>query len=1023
MNKNFFLKEYKKLNAGQKKAVDALRGPVMVLAGPGTGKTQVLGMRIANIVYKKKARPKEILALTFSGSAAVSMRKRVAGFLGDLAYEVEIKTFHAFCNDIILENPDRFASGGAARQLDELGVTKRIKGIIKRGKFRQLKPFFDPFFYKKEIVSSIGELKREGVLAADFFQAVERFGKELEAGKKINKRTGKPTLEWQKNKRQAERLEDLAAIYGEYLRLNHKKGEYDFSDMVIRVVEAFKKDSELREEYRTRFKYILSDEFQDANAVQNQVIERLGRPKDKPNIFVVGDDDQAIYRFQGASLDNILFFEKRYPGARIITINVNYRSNQRVIDVFSRLIEKNRQRLVNISEKNIEKNIKQAPARAGLKKLPARSVNLYEFSSGEVEDFFIAQKVKALRKKGVALKQMAVILRTNKEVEEIADYLIKAGISVEMSGTGSVLEKKEVQALVKLLELIADVRNNLLAWEVMSGEVWKIPPADFLRFCYLAGRAGGAYVDYFLKIKVQGKNLKWKNFSRLESFWNKILSWHKAGASTPVVVLLERAINESGLLDQYMARKDIRGLNRIASFFSYVRERNRKQPELVLAEILKDIKIMRDDRIAIREKELSMAYDDVRILTAHAAKGMEFEAVFIPRLYRGAWDGRRINQMIKLPWENLGFSSAKKGQGQAAREEEERRLFFVALSRAKNMLFLSRADKYELFGDVREKAPSKFLIETQGDLAKEKVEIFEDKFLERLKVELKFPEEEKEKEKFLKLEENFLRRRVENLTLSPTSLNLYLDCPKKYKYEKLLLVPKIKSKSLCLGTAAHKALEDFFLKIKKQGKAEIGVLLNSFSQALEREIMLKQDKKQVEDEGRKILQAYFDEYKGSFKKPLALETSFSKVFLDGAGLTGKVDKIEPAPAGGHGGKLRPVKVTDYKTGQAKTRNDILGKTKYSHGDIYRQLVFYKLLSMMDRDFSYFVKEVEVDFIKADKGRFRKESFVIGEKQAEQLKGLIRQVIKKIKSLDFSPCRDKRKCQRCELNKICDKDEE
>ncbi len=1025
---SIFSKHYKKLNSAQKEAVDSFAGPILVAAGPGTGKTEVLALRIANLVRQGKAKPEEILALTFSNSATVSMRQRTVRFLGSQAYNLEIKTFHGFCNEVINSYPEKFIFLKNLSHSDELGSLKIIKAILKKGSFKQLKHFYNPYLFQQDILSALGELKREGVSLEELNEALKKKKKKLINAKKINPGTGKPTGKWQTAFKQWERLEDLAKIYGKYLEKGAKQGRYDFNDMIIWVTEKLKKDYELRDAYRSRFKYILSDEYQDTNIPQNEVIEILGKPARNPNIFVVGDDDQSIYRFQGASLDNIISFEKKHPEAKIIPLNINYRSQQKIVAAAKSLIEKNKERLVNFTHRRLDKNIKSFAEKSG-----KGNVFLYEFHDSAVENYFISQKIKELHKKGVPFKEMAVINRTNEHISQIADYLIKAGIPVEASKLNSILDEREIREILSLLAAVVNPNDKVAVYEAMSLEIWGINPEDFLEFNLQAGRARKNYVEFWEQRESKekggetGKKFKWQDFEKINVFFKKIIQWHKESIHSPAILILEKVINETGLVENCLLEKDVRKLNRIFSLFSFVKEANRSNLSLKLKALVEDLKIMQEDDLAIKEKTLSMAEDDVQIITAHAAKGLEFEAVFIPRLYQGNWSGKRGGKLLKIPWELLSLS--QKGEDESAKEDDERRALFVAMTRAKSQLFLSRAEYYDLSNDSfnNAKAPSRFLEEIgENFFQRGKVEKYEKAALERMAIELK-EKPVASAGKRLKQENNFLRRQVENLVLSPTSLNLYLQCPLKYKLEKLLMIPSAKNKTASLGTAVHAALEKFFSGFKEGGPLSKSSLLSFFKEAITLEIFAADELKDALKEGKKMLSGYFEEYHKGFSKPLALEMGFEKIYLPGTStagdglvmLTGKIDKIEAiGPKKVNKKSKIPVKVIDYKTGRPQTRNEIQGKTKNSSGDIYRQLVFYKLLSLLDKKFPYYVEEAEVDFVKPNNGRFRKESFPITEKETTELAEEIKAVVRKIKNLNFEPTKDKNHCQNCDLKNIC-----
>ncbi|MBD3244652.1 MAG: AAA family ATPase [Candidatus Moranbacteria bacterium] len=1022
-----FQKELKKLNPGQKEAVETTEGQVMVIAGPGTGKTHVLSMRIVNILKKNKAKGEEILALTFSESAATEMKNRLIKYLGIKAYDVNVNTFHGFCNDLILENIEKFKLKKELTALDELKRTKIIKSIILKNNFEILKPFGDPFHYKGDIIKKIAELKKEGISYKKYQDIVEQYKNRLLSTREenINSRTQKPKQDWQKDWKNYQKNKDLLKIYKLYQKKCQKFGYYDFEDMIIWVLEKLDTDKDFRDSLVGKFKYILSDEYQDTNSSQNRLIEILSSGSKNPNIFVVGDDEQAIYRFQGANLANILFFEKKFPNLKIIPININYRSNSLIVNLAESLIKKNLQSI----EKSSSKKIQKKPASFNKDNFPKDPIKFYEFGDYEIEHFFIAQKIKQLNQKGIKNTDIAVICRTNQQVEEVSGFLIKSGIDVEIISNQSILKKPIIIEFMNFLKFIQKPKSDHLGFFVMSLEVFEIKNKDFFTFVYLCGQKQIHYLDYYFELINKSQNRKksiqsnFKDFSKIKKFFQNILKWHKKSASTPALLLFEEVLNESGFLKKTFDSNDISNLNAISSLFNFVKNQSRENPNYMLKDLITDTDLMEAENIKIQEKEIFSSTNDIKVLTAHQAKGLEFEAVFLPHLYRGNWDGRKVWDKIKFPLklyfkELKNLEKADKDQ----KQDDERRLFFVALTRAKNYLFLSYSENYEVLGQSREKPKSRFLEEMDQALIKK---MATKKYRDQIKKVLKnkFKKVKKTKDNWQKQQREFLQKRIKNLSLSPTSLNLYLNCPKKFKFEKLFLIPMAKDKTAALGTAVHKALENFFEKFKKTGQLDKQLLLDSFEESLKSQVMTKDDFDHALEVGGFNLDKYFDFYKNCFQKPLRLEANLGKVIFEDVNLSGKLDKIE---------ELKPkekkeiknqkpyVRVVDYKTKKPVSRNEILGKTKNSNGDIFRQLVFYKFLSILDKDFPYQVGEAQIDFVMEKQGQFKKEGFKISKDDIELLKETLRQVIEKIKNLEFEGTQNLRQCKFCKFNQICEK---
>jgi len=392
-------KYIKRLNPQQRDAVEAIEGPVLVVAGPGTGKTQILALRIANILQKTDVKANNILCLTFTESGVVAMRQRLLTMIGADAYYVRIHTFHSFCNEIIQSFPEKFAFARELIQLDDLNRLKIIREIIANAgndteKSMQLIPFHDKFFYQTDILSAIQTLKREGVSTEKLEKFATEELKTLEQNQEINKRTGKPKGEWTTKFKSTQRNLELATIYKKYNEQLKEHGFYDYEDMILFVIDKFKNDDELLAYYQEKFLYILVDEYQDTNGSQNEILKLLGSFDKSPNLFAVGDDDQAIYRFQGANVENLLFFEKQFENVKTIPVTINYRSSQAVLDLSSSLIENNKARLTNLLA-NLEKKLK-----AGLQ-IPNYPAEVYSLSNNEVENRFVVEKIKQLATNGV----------------------------------------------------------------------------------------------------------------------------------------------------------------------------------------------------------------------------------------------------------------------------------------------------------------------------------------------------------------------------------------------------------------------------------------------------------------------------------------------------------------------------------------------------------------------------------------------------------------------------------------------
>jgi DNA helicase II / ATP-dependent DNA helicase PcrA len=350
-----FKKEYGRLNPEQKNAVDTIDGPVMVVAGPGTGKTQVLTLRIANILLKTDTAPENILALTFTDAASINMRRRLFGIIGAGAYRVRIETFHSFCNNVLASYPEAFPGIIGSSHITEVEAAGIIEDIIKNSSLSLLRPWGDPFLYVGDIVKKIEELKREGLTAEKFEGIVKKAEKDFRNRDNIyhskGAYKGKMKGEAVGELRKIEKNLELASIYKTYQETLAKKRFYDWSDMIMEVLKVLEGASsptslklrgtgasDLKLMLQEEHQYILVDEHQDTNSAQNKILELLCDFHKNPNIFIVGDEKQAIFRFQGASAENFLYFKKLYPKAKLIELWRNYRSTQKILDSANSLL-------------------------------------------------------------------------------------------------------------------------------------------------------------------------------------------------------------------------------------------------------------------------------------------------------------------------------------------------------------------------------------------------------------------------------------------------------------------------------------------------------------------------------------------------------------------------------------------------------------------------------------------------------------------------------------------------------------
>lgn len=988
------------LNDSQRRAVETIEGPVMVVAGPGTGKTQTLTARIAHILKRTDTPPDGILALTFTESGAGEMRQRLAEMIGPTAYYINIYTFHAFCSDVIQSHPDLFPSVLKLEPLSDLERVSIFRDIIDRTKLTATKPYGAPYLYVPSLIRAVSDLKREGIGSEDFKKLLASHAPTAPQEEKFYLRN-----------------HELARIYRRYERELVARGRYDFEDMITLVRDAFGKNQALLLDYQQRFLYILVDEYQDTNSAQNDLLFLLASYwGPHANIFVVGDDEQSIFRFQGASVENILSFRDAFPDATIISLTENYRSTQFILDAARAVVSHNK---LSLREKLPQIRRKLRSTSLGRAKL----LRIGLFSSGITEQFFIAKKIQELLKSGTPPREIAVMYRHNADGAEIAEFLSRMGIAYDLEGGKDVLTDPTIEKLLLLMKAVLGVRNNQEGVDLFTLVNYPFFGCDYVDTLKLSRHASERKMNLWdaMNPKIT-KMLDLRNPAAIARVYAMLPVLQVDDAEGPFVLFFEKLLNKTGFLDWCLRCPDsIEKLNRLHSLFSEIKRLNAADHTLNLESFLKTIELMRGERLSITEQDLDIRTNAVSLLTAHRAKGREFSVVFLARAVDKKWGNNVVRELLRFPKGML----AKTDISEKEKNEDERRLFYVALTRAKRELYITAAASYATQIGRRETSPTMFMYEIPKKFVQDvDTAVYEGgvkNILENLLTPV--PDDSPSIR-----EKDFLNKVIADFKLSPTALNTYLTCPYKFKLNNLLRSPRAKNSNMSFGTAIHTALQHFFHQYKKDGNMpDISILKKKFDDALFQEILSKPDHNRLLERGHAVLPQYVEYYRDDLVPPLFTERFFgygwSKTYLGNIPLGGKVDKIDPFDSLTLAqGKIgRRVRVVDYKTGQPKSRSSIEGKLKNSTGDYKRQLVFYQLLGELDRQFEHEIVEAELDFVEPDRttGKFRKERFQIQKEEVEELKKTIRKVWADMLALKFPrTTKTDIHCPRCEWNMHC-----
>ncbi|MDD3793584.1 MAG: ATP-dependent DNA helicase [Candidatus Gracilibacteria bacterium] len=1012
MNNGSFLEEYNKLNTEQQKAVDSIYGQIMVVAGPGSGKTQIIGLRTANIIEKTGVNPENILITTFTDAGVIAIKKRLVKFLGNTGYKVSVSTIHSFSQDVIKTFPEKFIEYKASTAIDEVESLEIIKQIIDELVAEkiivELTNDFDKYLYLRDIKGRISTLKTEAVNKQAFEIIIKKqediYAEELSEIKPTLKKYESTKESQEKHIRKLRELNIIYEKYNSYLRANSL---YDFNDMINFVYEKLQNDRELRLFYAETFQFIMLDEYQDTNNAQNKIMDLILSEATEPNIMVVGDDDQSIYRFQGANIENMLDFSQKYPETSFIVLDKNYRSNQHILDLAGNLIENNTERLSN-KIKSINKTLTSA----GSLKDSQNKASIFKAVNELEEQTFIVNKIKELLNLGLNKEEIAIIVRSNKEVELWSELLQKNEIEVESKLKSNILNSPYIDYILSYLELIDNpysseeklinlVRNNITG--LNSIDILKINrrlyELNYTRKYKLS------FID-FLSNENLLSEIDFQDKKGFELFLKGLLDFNKDIVSKNLSEFMGEFMSKTGILEYIETHGDFSDLEDVFTLLNKIKNWNLNDKTLNIKRLLSKIELYKKYNFPITRQILTEKKGGVQVLTAHSSKGLEYDFVIIPGLYTGNWDNKRTIDKLKLP--NLivgeGLQDIKEKSS-----EEDRRLFFVALTRAKDGLILTYSGG----------SGSKVLLESPfiGEIQEHLQDIQSKTNLEQIR-ELTENLLKNSLIKHSDLELEYIKNFLETYKISPSDLNTFLENPIDFLHRVVFKYPFIDNKYTIFGKVYHRTLELFYLKFKNEQKLpEKSYLTSTFRLLIEKEILTPEELENALEKGISGLEGYYDTYSKKSEVPLVLEYSFRRknLLFENIPLTGTVDKIEKIGEASsddiQAGQLAffkdKVALVDYKTGKAKSIGEIKGIDRYGNkkegeGKYFRQLMFYKLLCEVDFEFNskFSVGSLALDFVEGKDGVYKYVEVDYTDEEYEEFKNELKDAWEKINDIEF-----------------------
>lgn len=933
--KDIYEQEYQKLNSQQKRAVDTVEGPVMVIAGPGTGKTQILSRRVANILTNYHTNPEEIVCLTYTEAGASEMLDRLEVLIGEEGRNVRVSTIHSFCSELILENSDLF--GEEPKVITTAAKYEILKDIIDEH-ITEESPLYknsgNRYSSKEQLLELFTRMKRENLDKDDFEKEIDEYFKMIDLSipgdelyskfkyaknskskdKKVGDYKDKPLKELQEN---MEKLLAGVEIVEKYSNVISDHNYFDFDDMILCTIEKLEEDDAFQRSVSESIKYLFVDEFQDTSVIQNKLVDLLVKGKKNPNIFVVGDDDQSIYRFQGVSADNIQIFDKKYKPTKIV-LEENYRSSQAIIDASRQLISHNpREEKVLVAAGDNKDYDYQLPI-------------LKSYPNAKDEMFGVLSEIEELIQSGVSPQEIGVIYGRNSYGEEFAKILRDNGIFVQMKENQDLFKEPIFKKIVAILKYLCqpsrDIRalRNIVYFDFFEVELSEIEKIRNLK------KDEKITIPSIAEIDKKLETIR-KKVSRSENYLS------------PMYVLGD-ILKTLGIDEYIMKSKEKYHLVSVLNeLYKLMSTECLLHPKLTVKGFLNQLSSLQEMKISLPIEEISGSPSNcVQLMTAHGSKGLEFEHVFMMKCNDG-------NKSRKWPGgeNNLGrFSyppvlNGKVENESQLKEEENRRLFYVTMTRAKKVLHLSYSD---------DSAKTHFINE------------FED-FIDEVEVTESFEDcQPVEKVIIPKFSEDVLNEILGELSLSVSTLNAFLKCPLSFYFNKGLKLPSETNEAMVFGSIIHEVLENIYISIDDSQSSELTIkTVLPLEEALqlfetifeEKSYQLSSDriKKDAYARGRNIIKNLYkkdgylkdgiiavEQHIKGIKLGDILNTKVDLSEVSDIELNGKIDKIECEEG--------VIRLIDYKTGKAKNAIDKLvppSEKEPLGGDYWRQAVFYYIL--------------------------------------------------------------------------------
>ena len=872
------------LNDAQREAVTHDGGPLLIVAGAGTGKTTVITRRIAWLITQRRARPEQILALTFTDKAAAEMEERVDQLVPYGYADVEIATFHAFGDGLLRGHSLEI---GLKNDFSVLSRAEQVIFLADRLfelPLARYRPLGDPTRHLQALITLVSRCKDEDISPADYAACAARLRAAADAAPDDAEARDR-----------AESQVELAAAFAKYQELMAREGNVDFGDQIVLALRLLRERPHVLNVYQRRFRYILVDEFQDTNHAQFELLKLLAARH--RNLAVIGDDDQAVYRWRGAAISNVLGFLEQYPGARQVVLTENFRSHQAVLDAAYRLITNNNPDRLEVRS-GIDKRL------AAVREAPGPAPRHLHYETATQEADAVAQLIRErVEADEWTFADVAVLVRSNGDADQFLRSFNLRGVPWTFSGNAGLYGRPEVRLLLAFLRAVAHPDDSVSVHYLASSDLYQAPIVDLTRCATYADRKHRWLFDVLRQAEAIAElagELSEEARAAVRHLVADLVRYMELGREMPTGELLYQFLVDSGWLarmSKAATARDEAEVQNISKFFRRIQDASRALKYDNVRELVKHLDALIDAGEDPAVAEADVETPAVRVLTVHKAKGLEFPVVFIVNCVQGKFPVQRRGDALELPAE-LIRDPPPAGD---VHTQEERRLFYVAMTRARRELFLTSARDY---GGARARKVSQFVLEAL-DLPKDAARPFRGKAVEE--IERFAPPPAPESGALPPLSD------AEELLLSHKQVDDYQTCPLKYRYVHLLRVPILRHHTVVYGSTIH-AVVEFYLERRVEGNyTSLEDLLAEYDRKwLNQGFISWEHEEERKRAGREALTRFWHQEEAEGLKPTWVEKDFAFTVGNNR-VRGRFDRVDE--------DLLGAVIVDYKTSEVTRQKD------------------------------------------------------------------------------------------------------